>query len=94
MKIIKSKKHLLLKLEDEKTIYDIITSDNLIWNDINFYHSNMDGWQYFYDANRNQVICINDYGYNILEDLLQNGYSYAEYKENNEDYQDYEWNLN
>ena len=42
----------------------------------------MDGWQFFYDANRNQVIMIDDYGYNIINDLLENGYCYAEYKEN------------
>lgn len=94
MEVIKTEKHLLLKLEDEKTIYDIITSDDLMWNDICFYSSNWDGWNYFYDADKNQVICINDYGYNILHDLLKNGYCYAEYKENGEDYQDYEWNEN
>jgi hypothetical protein len=59
---------------------------------LSFCHSNMDGWQFFYDANRNQVICIDDYGYNIIKDLLKNGYCYAEYKENDENYQDYEWN--
>jgi len=94
MKVIKTEKHLLLKLEDEKDYFDIITSDDLFWNDISFYHSNIDGWHFLYDANRNQVICIDDYGYNIINDLLENGYCYAEYKENGEDYQDYEWNLN
>ena len=94
MKIIKTKKHLLLKLENEKNYFDCIENDDLFWNDISFWHSNIDGWQFFYDANRNQVIMIDDYGYNIIDELLENGYCYAEYKENEEDYQDYEWNLN
>lgn len=93
MKIIRTKKHLLLKLEKEKNYYDIIISKDLFWNDIYFYCSAIDGWQYFYDANIDQIISIDDYKYNIINDLLNNGYCYAQYKQNI-DYDEYEWNQN
>ena len=92
MKVIKTETTLIIKLEDEKTIYDIITAENLFWNDLTFYESNQDGWSYFYDANRNMVIMLDDYGFNLLKELLDKKEIELTYIENGEDYKCYEWN--
>ncbi len=92
MIIKKTKTDLTILLEDEKNIFDIIQSEDLFRNDIYFYHSNVDGWQYFYDANRNKVVWLTDYGFNEIERMLKERKITLPYVENGEDYIGYEWN--
>lgn len=92
MKISKTETTLMIKLEDEKTIFDIITSDDLFWNDLSFYESGHDGWSYLYDQNRDKVIMLDDYGFDLLKELLDKRQIELTYVDNGEDYQGYEWN--
>lgn len=92
MRVTKTEKTLILELENEKDIYDIIADENLSWNDLMFYESNMDGWRYLYDANRNQICIMNDYGYDEINELIEKKKIEIEYKDNDEDYSNYEWN--
>jgi len=93
MIIEKTKTHLILKLEDEKDLSDIVNSDEFFMGDLQFHHSQQDGWQFIYDANRNQIVYITDYGYDEIINLLEKGKVELEYKENDlESYADYEWN--
>ena len=93
MIISKTDKELTLELEDEKTLVDVVESDAFFMADLQFHHSSRDGWQFIFDANRNQLCYITDYGLDEIEKLLKEGKVTLEYKENDLDlYGDYEWN--
>jgi hypothetical protein len=76
--------------EDE--FYDFIQGDDLFFKDLYYYHSCVDMWQFIYDANKNLVYIMDDYGYNLLSDLQKGKEIKVMGRENNEDYQGYEWN--
>lgn len=83
---------LKIEPEGERTFYDIAMSDDLFWKDLSLYHSCMDGWTYLYDANRNLVYPMNDYGYDLIRDLIKGKSIEVMGKDNDSDYSDYEWN--
>ena len=95
MKITKQNNKLtLIKEKGEKlNLIDFITGDDLFNNDLTYYHSYQDEWQYLYDANRNLVFTLDNYGWNAFDDLITNGTVTLDGAENtNELYGDYEWN--
>ncbi len=85
--------YLELEPEDSRDYMDVIGSDDLFWNDLYFYHSQEDGWQYLYDVNTGKVIPIDDYGINRLDNLIKDGNVLMPYSTlDHEDFKDYEWN--
>lgn len=93
MIIEKTENELTLILENEETVYDVVSSDDFFMADLQFYHSSVDGWQYIYDANRNKVCYVTDYGFDEFDTLLEHGQVTLTYKENDlELYGEYEWN--
>lgn len=73
MKITKFKNgNINLKCDaGEKSFYDIATSDDLFWDDLSLFVSNMDGWMYLYDSNKDNLYCMTDYGYDHIADLIK-----------------------
>jgi len=70
---------------------DLIMGDDLFWNDLEYYHSGVDAWQYIYDANRDLLYPMDDYGYDLFCDLMKGDEIKVMGRENNSDYEGYEW---
>lgn len=67
--------------------------DALFWKDMYFYESHIDGWSYIHDSHNDYVYPMNDYGYNLISDLMKGKQIKVMNKPNDEDYKDYEWNF-
>lgn len=93
MIVRKTNNSIILELENEKSFYELIETDALFWNDLYFYHSSQDGWQYLYDANQDKVYPIDDYQFNRFNDLLSEGHTEIKSVPNDDTYSDYEWNI-
>ena len=92
MIVTKGKNTVTLKLENETDFESIVMSEDLFWADLSFYHSHWDGWQYLYDANRNIVFLLTDYGFDELSTLLKKKQITLEGRPNDDVYDEYEWN--
>ena len=93
MKVRKFKHTLHLKLEkDEDTIKQFLHASELFNNDLIVYLSQVDGWIYLYDANRDAVYRMNGYYHSFIHDLLSGKLVIADARPNDETYADYEWN--
>lgn len=90
--ITKEEKGLKIAPDNPMSIEEWLNEDEFFWNDLSFHHSNQDGWYYYYDANRDLVFPINDYGYDLFQDMLNGNTVEIEGRENDETYADYEWN--
>ena len=94
MLLTKEEDTLTIKLEDEdkgKTAYDIITDDEFFWKDLTFCSSNVDGWEFLFDANRNLVFRMNDYGWDWFTDLIRDREITLYGMPNDENFEGYEW---
>ena len=80
--------------EDDKDngALSVIQNEALFWADITFCGSMMDGWNYFYDANQNLVYPLNDYGYDLIDELIDKGTVTMYGRPNDGDYEGFEWN--
>ena len=85
MKIRKFANTLHLKLETPGESFFEPKDDALFWNDL--YIETSDAWLYLYDASRNRVCFLNDYGYNILDELKTGQMIVLQYHENDPDYE-------
>ena len=95
MKVEKFDNKLKLIVEDAddgKTWYDLVYEDAMEMNDITYYMSSMDLWQYLYDANRGLVFALDGYGWNKLNEFLDGNDIEREGIPNDEGYEGMEWN--
>jgi hypothetical protein len=92
LKVVKKGKTIKITLGDEKNIQQVINSEGLFWNDLYYYSSGEDGWDYLHDANTNTVYPLNDYGYDHIKTLLDKGSVTLKGVPNDDTYADYEWN--
>lgn len=85
MTVKKFKNTLHLKLDDiNESIYEP-NNDELFWNDI--YIEFSDGWTFLHDANKDKVCFVNDYGYNLFDDLKTGKTVIFHYRENDPEYE-------
>lgn len=73
-------------------LYDAFIEEALFWKDMEFYHSNTDGWLYIVSMNHQLVFPMNDYGYDLIHDLMTDKDISVMGRDNLPDYADYEWN--
>jgi hypothetical protein len=59
-----------LKLTTEKTYYDVVCSESLIWKDLSFHQAHEDGWNYIYDEHTGNVYPVNGYNWDSISKLL------------------------
>ena len=71
---------------------DAFIEEALFWKDMEFYHSNTDGWLYIVSMNHQLVFPMNDYGYDLIHDLMTGKDISVMGRDNLPDYADYEWN--
>ncbi len=77
---------------DSRKFIDVIQNDDLFWEDIYFHHSSIDGWWYFYDANINKVMSLNDYGFDHIAELMEGKSVFLPYIDNDIEFAEFEWN--
>lgn len=73
-------------------LYDEFIEETLFWKDMEFYHSNTDGWSYIVSMNHQLVFPMDDYGYDLIRDLMKGKDISVMGRDNLPDYADYEWN--
>jgi hypothetical protein len=86
-----------LKLDKEELknpdgIETIIYNDDVFWNDLYFYPSEVDGWLYIYDSNKGLVYPASDYGFDTLRELQDGSLVKLRGVPNNQEWEEYEWN--
>lgn len=64
--------------------------DSLFWEDMNYYHSSYDGWQYVVSMNHQLVFPLDDYGYDLMRDM-RDGKKVEVMGRPMDDYKEYEW---
>lgn len=81
---------LTIELEGKFNLLEFVEALN---NDnLQFYHSMWDGWQYIYDIKRDLVFRLDDhYGYSEINNLKAYGSIVLDGFPNDDDYTDYEW---
>jgi len=85
MTVRKFKKTLHIKLDDPNEDIFNPNNDELFWNDL--YIESSDGWLYLHDANRDEVCCVDDYGYNLFNELKTGKKVIFHYRPNDPDYE-------
>ena len=85
MKVTKFKTTLHLKLDSSNESPFEPLNDELFWNDIYIESSN--SWLYLNDTNRNQVCCVNDYGFDLFNELKTGKTVVFHYRENDPEYE-------
>ena len=79
------------QFNDKELICEFI-GEALFWKDLYFYHSSMDGWKYIVSMNHQLVFPMDDYGYDLIRDLMEGKNISVMGRDNLSDYSDYEWN--
>jgi hypothetical protein len=75
---------------NDKFIEDL--AEELFWHDAELIQSHMDGWWYVVHMNTDNVFPMDDYGYNLLENLKKGEAIMVAGRSNHDDYEEYEWN--
>jgi len=69
-----------------------VLAEALFWLDMDYTHSDQDGWQYISHVNSQKVFPMDDYGYDLIRDLKEGKTIQVMGRDNLPDYEDYEWN--
>lgn len=81
-----------LQLTYENSFFEAIQGDEFFFENLYYYYSHQDGWQYIYDASTNLVYHLDSYHYNLIDKLLNGKTIILQPHKNDKTYEDYEWN--
>ena len=83
MKVTKFRNTIHLKLDHpNESIYD---NEELFWNDL--YIEFSDGWKYLHDCNRDKVCFLDNYGFDVFNELRTGKTVVLHYRKNDPEYE-------
>ena len=75
-----------------KDIAELLNDIQFSFNDLQVHLSGEDGWTYLYDANTDTVGMLDNYGVDLLQELMDGKKVEVSMNENSSIYEEYEWN--